>query len=135
MKTKVWISLVLAAAIIYVSGCGKKETDSEEPEAEPETKEALQMSTQKESFGQTPDGRQVELYTLTNTNGLRARITNYGALLVSLEVPDKDGNLADITLGYDTLGEYIKETPYFGATVGRYANRIGKARFVLNGVE
>ena len=135
MKTKVWISLVLAAAIINVPGCGKKKTPPEEPEAEPETKEALQMSTQRESFGQTPDGRQVELYTLTNTNGLKARITNYGAILVSLEVPDKNGDLADITLGYDTLGEYIKETPYFGATVGRYANRIGKAKFVLNGVE
>ena len=55
--------------------------------------------------------------------------------MVSLEVPDKDGNLADITLGYDTLGEYIEDSPYFGATVGRYANRIGKAKFVLNGIE
>jgi len=93
------------------------------------------MSAEKESFGQTPDGREVDLYTLTNTNGLRAKITNYGAILVSLEVPDRDGNIADITLGFDALDGYLKEHPYFGAIVGRYANRIGKGRFVLDGVE
>jgi aldose 1-epimerase len=75
------------------------------------------------------------LYTLTNTNALRARITSYGAILVSLEVPDRDGDLADITLGFDALDGYLGEHPYFGAVVGRYANRIGKARFVLNGTE
>jgi aldose 1-epimerase len=60
---------------------------------------------------------------------------NYGAILVSLEVPDRDGNIGDITLGFDALDGYLKEHPYFGATVGRYANRIGKAKFVLDGVE
>ncbi len=93
------------------------------------------MSAEKESFGQTPDGREVDLYTLTNTNGLRAKITNYGAILVSLEVPDRDGNLADITLGYDNLDDYIERGAFFGATVGRYANRIGGAKFVLDGTE
>ena len=93
------------------------------------------MSAEKESFGQTPDGREVDLYTLTNTNGLRAKITNYGAILVSLEVPDRDGNLADITLGYDNLDDYVKRGAFFGATVGRYANRIGGAKFVLDGTE
>ena len=79
---------------------------------------------------------QVFLYTLTNANGLKARITEYGAILVSLEIPDKDGNISDITLGFDTLDEYIeKNTSYLGATVGRYANRIGGAKFMLNGVE
>jgi len=93
------------------------------------------MSANEESFGKTPEGREVNLYTLTNTNGLRAKITNYGAILVSLEVPDRDGNLADITLGFDALDGYLAGSPYFGATVGRYANRIGKAKFVLDGVE
>ena len=93
------------------------------------------MGAHKESFGQTSDGRAVDLYTLTNTNGLRAKITNYGAILVSLEVPDRDGNLADITLGYDNLDDYVKRGAFFGATVGRYANRIGGAKFVLDGVE
>jgi len=124
MKGKVWVNLVLAVTAFYMSGCEK----------EPEAKEKTKMSASKESFGKTPDGRQVDLYTLTNVNGLRARITNYGAILVSLEVPDRDGKLADITLGFDTLDGYLTSHPYFGATVGRYANRIGGAKFVLEGV-
>ena len=92
------------------------------------------MSANEESFGQSPDGRQVVLYTLINSNGLKAKITNYGAILVSLEVPDRNGNLADITLGYDKLPDYIEHRSFFGATVGRYANRIGKAKFTLDGV-
>lgn len=135
MKTRIWLILVLAVGVVYVTSCKKTETPPAEPQAQTETKEAMRMSAKKDSFGQTPDGRAVDLYTLTNTNGLRARITNYGAILVSLEVPDRDGNITDVTLGYDNLDGYLKETPYFGATVGRYANRIGGAKFVLNGVE
>jgi len=116
-------------------GCKKKTPAPTEPQAKPEAKEARVMSANEESFGKTPEGREVNLYTLTNTNGLRAKITNYGAILVSLEVPDRDGNLADITLGFDALEGYLAGHPYFGATVGRYANRIGKARFMLDGVE
>ncbi len=93
------------------------------------------MNISKAFYGTTPDGREVDIYTLTNTNGLKARITNYGAILVSLEVPDRKGQLADIILGYDTLAGYIEDSAYMGATVGRYANRIGKAMFVLDGVE
>jgi len=93
------------------------------------------MSIETESFGKTPDGQAVDLYTLTNRNGLRARITNYGAILVSMETPDRQGNLADLTLGYDNLELYIKRGSFFGATVGRYANRIGGAKFTLDGVE
>jgi len=93
------------------------------------------MKAARETFGQTPDGKQVYLYTLTNGNGLTARIMNYGAILVSLEVPDRQGKLADVTLGFDTLDGYLQEHPYFGAVVGRYANRIGGAKFTLNGVE
>jgi len=131
MKTRFWINFVLVVTAVCMPGCKKKTPTPEEPEV----KETRLMSAQKESFGQTPDGRGIDLYTLTNTNGLRAKITNYGAILVSLEVPDRDGNLADITLGFDALDGYLKMDTYFGATVGRYANRIGKARFVLNGVE
>jgi len=135
MEARIWIKLVLAVAVIFVSGCKKKEAAVTKPEAKPEVKETRQMSADKESFGKTPDGKQIDLYTLTNTNGLRARIMNYGAILVSLEVPDRDGNLADITLGFDKLDGYLGVHPYFGAIVGRYANRIGKAAFKLDGVE
>ena len=93
------------------------------------------MSIDKESFGKTPDGQEVDLYTLTNINTIRARIITYGAILVSLEVPDRDGKPADITLGYDKLDGYLTRHPYFGATVGRYANRIGGAKFKLKDVE
>ena len=131
MKRRIWINCVLAVAAVCMAGCEKKGAPSREPQA----KETKPMSTRSEPFGQTPDGKQVYLYTLTNSHGLRARITNYGAILVSMEVPDKNGKLADITLGFDKLDGYITRHPYFGATVGRYANRIGGARFVLNDVE
>jgi len=131
MKTRFWINFVLVVTVFCITGCKKKTPTPKEPEV----KETRLMSAQKGSFGQMPDGRVVDLYTLTNTNGLRVRITNYGAILVSLEVPDRDGNLADITLGFDALDGYLAGHPYFGATVGRYANRIGKARFVLDGNE
>jgi len=77
------------------------------------------------------DGKEVELFTLTNANGLTAKITNYGALLVELHVPDRAGQLGDIVLGYDNLADYLTKSPYFGATVGRVANRIAHGKFQL----
>ncbi|MBN2130493.1 MAG: galactose mutarotase [Sedimentisphaerales bacterium] len=93
------------------------------------------MNAHTDPFGQTPDGQQVSIHTITSSKGLRARITNFGATLVSLEVPDRHGNLADVTLGFDTLDSYVQPSAFIGATCGRYANRIGNARFVLDGVE
>ncbi|MBA7602247.1 Aldose 1-epimerase [subsurface metagenome] len=139
MKMRLWVNLALAVTAIYMSGCEKEPIKTQNSKLKTQNwkdaKEKSKMSIRKESFGQVPDGKGVDLYTLTNANGLRARITNYGAILVSLEVPDRDGKLADITLGYDTLDGYIKRGSFFGATVGRYANRIGGAGFVLNGIE
>ncbi|MEA3226856.1 MAG: aldose epimerase family protein [Planctomycetota bacterium] len=139
MNTRVWAALVLAMAIICMPGCKKKDAVPDQSQAKSDTtqdtKEAPVMSVNQESFGQTSEGREVDLYTLTNSNGLKARITNYGAILVSLEVPDRAGKFADITLGFNTIDGYLGEHPYFGAVVGRYANRIGAARFVLDGVE
>ncbi|UCF42229.1 MAG: galactose mutarotase [Planctomycetota bacterium] len=93
------------------------------------------MSIEKQDFGKTPDGESVDLYTLTNNNGLKAQIMTYGGIVTTLHVPDGDGQLGDIVSGYDTLDEYIKENPYFGALIGRCGNRIGKGKFTLNGVE
>jgi aldose 1-epimerase len=87
-----------------------------------------------EPFGQA-DGQQVELYTLTNRRGVEAKITNYGATVVSLKVPDRNGRLDDVLLGYDTLEGYRQSTFYVGPVIGRYANRIAKGRFELNGKE
>jgi aldose 1-epimerase len=88
----------------------------------------------KKDFGSI-EGRKVELFTLTNDIGITARITNYGATLVGLEVPDRDGKLEDIVLGFDSLEGYLGKNPYFGATIGRFANRIKDGIFELNGVE
>ncbi len=93
------------------------------------------MSIVKSSFGTTPDGTAVDLYTCTNANGLVLKMTNYGAIVVALETPDRDGNLANINAGYDAVEDYIKGSPYFGATVGRYCNRIANGRFTLDGQE
>jgi len=91
-------------------------------------------SVKKESFG-TVDGKTVELYTLTNRKGAEAKITNYGATVVSLKVPDRNGKFDDIVLGFDNIDGYLQGTSFFGATIGRYGNRIAKGRFKLNGVE
>jgi len=86
-------------------------------------------------FGQTKDGKAVTLYTLRNGNGAEARICNYGGLLISLKVPDRNGQMGDVVLGYDNLDGYLKETPYFGALIGRYGNRVAKGKFTLDGHE
>ncbi len=88
----------------------------------------------KQVFGKTADGQQVDLYTLKNKNGIEAAVMNYGAILVSLKTPDRAGKLEDVTLGFDSLDGYLKPNPYFGAVIGRYGNRIGGASFKLNGV-
>ena len=86
-------------------------------------------------FGKTPEGVEVRLYTLQNSHGMRATITNYGGIVTSLVVPDRTGRPGDIVLGFDSLEGYLRGSPYFGAIVGRYANRIAGARFVLDGAE
>lgn len=84
-------------------------------------------------FGVLPDGKAVDVFTLTNPNGMEVRAITYGGIIVSLRVPDRDGRLGDIVLGYDSLDGYLEDSPYFGAIVGRYANRIAKGRFSLDG--
>jgi len=94
---------------------------------------APNRSVVKRDYGTLPEGITANLYTLTNPEGLKATLTNYGAILVSVEVPDGEGKLADVTLGYDTLEGWLASTSYFGATVGRYGNRIAKGKFTLDG--
>ena len=90
------------------------------------------------SFGKMTDGTEAQLFTLTNTHGLKATITNYGGTLTSLLVPDKNGRLSDVVLGFDNLSGYLspeftKSNPYFGALIGRYGNRIAKGKFTVEG--
>ncbi|MGA9769246.1 MAG: aldose epimerase family protein [Blastocatellia bacterium] len=87
----------------------------------------------KQPFGRTADQEAVDLYTLTNASGVEARIMTYGGTVVSLKVPDRAGKLTDVVLGYESLEGYLKNSPYFGAIIGRYGNRIAKGAFSLNG--
>ena len=91
------------------------------------------MAISKEIFGKTNAGETAYIYTITNNNGMTAKVTNFGAILVSLEVPDRDGNACDVVLGHDRLEDYFGNIANIGAIIGRHANRIGGASFVLNG--
>jgi aldose 1-epimerase len=86
-------------------------------------------------FGKAPDGSEVNLYTLRNNAGAEVGICNYGGLVLFLKVPDRNGKFGDVVLGYDDLPDYIKDSPYFGALIGRYGNRIAKGKFTLDGKE
>lgn len=86
-------------------------------------------------YGKLPDGREAKIWTLTNAAGLEAKVTEYGAILVSMKTPDKNGTFADITHGYDTLEGWLGNSSYFGATVGRFGNRIARGKFALDGKE
>ena len=88
---------------------------------------------EKETFGKTADGETVEIFTLTSSHGLKARVTTWGAGLVAMLVPDRKGVLADVTLGFDKVEGYLAPHPHFGVTTGRFANRIANGKFTLDG--
>ena len=90
-------------------------------------------AVQRNPFGRLSTGEAVELYTLRNAHGIEVRLTNYGGIITSINTPDRAGRFADIVLGYDDLAGYIRNSPYFGAIVGRYANRIARGKFTLEG--
>ncbi len=89
--------------------------------------------THEEIYGYMPDGQTVKIFTLTNANGLKARVTEYGAILVSIETPDRNGTLADLSHGYEDLAGWIGDQSYLGASVGRFGNRIKDGKFHLDG--
>jgi aldose 1-epimerase len=120
-------TFALAAAAALAS-CAKKTAE------EKGSTQVNQRLTRKD-FGKTTDGSPIELFTLRNGNGMEVAISTYGAVVQSLKLPDKSGTPVDIVLGYDDLAGYENDKSYFGATIGRYGNRIGHARFTLDGVE
>ena len=91
------------------------------------------MEIKEAVYGDMPDGKPVKIFTLTNKNGFKAQVTEYGAILVSMQTPDNSGKLAELTHGYDTLEGWLTNTSYFGATVGRFGNRIKDGKFSLEG--
>jgi len=132
MNARILVGLIAAVA---AGGYGQSAASPANPGTETNTKESGSMNIHSESFGRTPEGEEVFLYTLINAKGLRARIMNYGAIIVSMETPDRHGRLDDVLLGYDSFEGYINRGGCAAAVIGRYANRIGNARFVLDGVE
>ena len=98
----------------------------------PATAEA-KSTMKKQPFGKTSDGRDVELYTLTNKKGMEVAITNFGGIIVALKAPDRNGKFDDVVLGYDSLDGYLTNKAFFGALIGRYGNRIAHGKFALNG--
>jgi len=97
------------------------------------TSNAPSPTMKKDSFGKLPDGSAVDLFTLTNAGAFSVAITNYGGRITSIKFPDKNGKVADVVLGFDTVDGYVADNPYFGALIGRYGNRIGHAQFKLDG--
>jgi len=115
------LSLALLAGEIMTSCSSNKSAENQK------------MGIEKSAYGQLPDGRSADLYTLRNEAGMTAQITTYGGILIGLTAPDKDGHFDDVTLGFDSLASYTKNNPFFGALVGRYGNRIAKGKFTLDG--
>jgi aldose 1-epimerase len=123
------IRLCLFVAVIAI-GCGSK-PDEPPPPADPSPMPAVSRAP----FGRTPDGQQVEVFTLKNSGGLEVRAISYGGIITSIKTPDRQGTMADIVLGFDSLDGYLKEHPYFGAIIGRYGNRIANGRFAIDKLE
>ena len=94
-----------------------------------------QMKVTREAFGLLPDNREASCYTAINSGGLILKVSDYGGIIQSIQVPDKNGELADVVLGFDSLKDYLQDHPYIGTLVGRYANRIARGTFTLDGTE
>lgn len=113
--------VLLPATAILISACNPKPANNSQ-------------GITKSEFGKLPDGHVAGLYTLTNSNGLVMKVTNYGGTVTSLSVPDKNGSLADIVLGFDDLQNYLKASANFGAIIGRFGNRIAGGEFKVDGI-
>ena len=128
---QVWSRIGLSLAVIAF-GCSTM-TIAKKSSSATSSKSVAPIT--KASFGKTPDGVEIESYTLHNAQGASAKIITFGATLTELMMPDRDGKMGDVVLGFDNLPQYVAKGPFFGTTVGRYANRIAKGRFTLDGKE
>ncbi len=119
---------------LSAAAMGRLSTVGHAQDATPEASPVSGTGVTREPFG-TADGEDVELFTLTNANGVSVQITNYGGIVHSINVPDSDGEMGNVVLGYDNLDDYVNANPYFGVIAGRYANRIALGKFTLEGEE
>ncbi|MCL4812218.1 MAG: galactose mutarotase [Vicinamibacteraceae bacterium] len=128
--------VLITAGVVGQVACSAPGSQTAAPAAPAARSEAPAASARvtRAAFGTMPDGTAVEVFTLTNANGVEVRAIEYGGIITVLRVPDRDGRLDDVVLGYDTLEAYLQNnSPFFGAIIGRYGNRIAKGRFVLDG--
>ena len=126
MNKAFFINLLGVFAMVILSHCsGNRDKNNRQDQK-------YEMNMTKKLFGEV-DGKQVFQYTLTNKGGMTVKILNYGGIVTQIIVPGKDGDMADVALGYDSLHQYLEDTPYFGALVGRYGNRIAHGKFNLEG--
>jgi aldose 1-epimerase len=128
MRTNLLITTALAA-LTFLVGCssgGEKTEAGKKPQS-------MNPKVTKQAWGKTAAGEPIDLYTLENANGMKARITTWGGIVVSLDAPGRDGKLGDVLLGFDSVEGFLGDHPHFGALIGRYGNRIGKAQFTLAG--
>jgi aldose 1-epimerase len=122
---------VVALVLVSAAGCAPKDDAPADDAAA--AADSAKGTVTRAPFGSLPSGEAVEVFTLTNANGVEIKAMEYGGIIVSLKTPDKTGKLDDIVLGFDSLGGYLHEPPYFGAIIGRYGNRIAKGQFTLEG--
>lgn len=138
-----WRPLALLGLTVVLLGCNRTPPISKMPPVGAQAKgnrkdkalNPVQVNLQSEPFGETKEGVPLTRYLLSNDKGITVSIINYGAIITSIEVPDRDGKSANVTLGFPTADGYFGKDPYFGAICGRYANRIAKGKFKLNGKE
>ncbi|PVY41380.1 aldose 1-epimerase [Pontibacter virosus] len=131
-RTLGMLALFGSLSTACLMGCSGNDSQTEQTTS---TAETSTMEIKSEPFGTAPDGQEVQLYTLTNDSGMTVKITNYGAIVTSIQTPDREGNLGEVALGFDNVDGYVPNDPHFGGIVGRYANRIAKGKFTLDGQE
>src|SRR5262245_44150020 len=113
------IALSLFSLAAAFAACGQQSQPTNNNATSKTDKNTMEPSVKKESFGKLADGREVDAYTLTNRNGVQVKITNYGATVTSIKVPDKNGKFDDVALGYDSIDGYLAKNPHLGAVAGR----------------
>jgi aldose 1-epimerase len=124
-------SVLPVIVLFFMIGCNPKTETNDAPG--PADKDSLAAGVTQAPFGELADGTKITAFTLRNSRGVVMKVINYGGIITSLLVPDRNGRFADIVLGYDSVVHYERNNPYFGALIGRYGNRIAKGKFKLDG--
>lgn len=127
--------VIIGLAMLNFQCKGKSDQKNQSNTVETASQKNQIVSLEKMDFGSLPNGQQVDKYILRNSNGMEVDIITYGGIITSLKVPDNENIVRDVVLGYETLSDYLKSSPYFGAIIGRYGNRIAKGKFTLDGQE